>query len=695
MITPKPLLVSLVFVGILLPACIFNRDVTGAAIEPHVQHDPEPRPAARPESTGLIAGEVARANATIQSIVDLPDDQRTIANTLTAVDDVQWDFIQSVRMDGFLAAVSTDAAVRERGRRIQVETSAWFDELYQNVDLYHTIQAFCEGHPDLQGEDARYRDVLLRDFKRNGVDLSAAQRAELLEIENQLQELGIEFRSNIDEDETSVLLTTEECRGVSESALARVPRKGPLYSVPLVGSAVSDFFAYCEVEETRCKLSIAYSKRGGTRNVAVLEDLLRLRSKKAQLLGYPTIADYQTETRMAGSPLRVAEFYADLKPKLRRKAEQDLAEVQAAKREHLGDPEAEFHAWDNSFYRNRLMRTKYAVDNEAVRGYFPIESVTAGIFAVTQDLFGIRFTEISDQAREQGRPMWHPDVHLYQVHDAESGELLGEFYTDLHPRPGKYTHAAQFPLRSRKRLPDGTIAKPLVALVCNFTKPTADQPSLLRHREVETYFHEFGHCLHSILTTAEYAEFAGTAVARDFVEAPSQMLENWIWDAGVLARLSSHHETGESLPEETLKGMLAAKNMGSGLNAESQVFLGMMDMAFHTDADGEVDTTAVRAEVYRDTRIFPAIEGLTSQGSFGHLVGYHASYYGYLWSLVYAQDMFSRFEKEGIMNKDTAREYRQLVLARGGTVEALDLVRDFLGREPNADAFLRELGLEE
>ena len=275
MITPKPLLVSLVFVGLLLPACIFNFDVTGAAIEPHVQHDPEPLSAVRPESGGLIAGEVARANATIQAIVELPDDQRTIANTLTAVDDVQWDFIQSVRMEGFLAAVSTDAAVRERGRRIQVETSAWFDKLYQNVDLYHTVQAFCEGQQDLQGEDARYRDVLLRDFKRKGVDLNAAQRAELLEIENQLQELGIEFRTNIDEDETSVLLTTEECRGVSESALARVPRKGPLYSVPLVGSAVSDFFAYCEVEETRFMLSIAYSKRGGTRIVAVLEDLLR------------------------------------------------------------------------------------------------------------------------------------------------------------------------------------------------------------------------------------------------------------------------------------------------------------------------------------------------------------------------------------------------------------------------------------
>jgi thimet oligopeptidase len=690
----KAPLLLFVLAGAWLTSCATTAH-DGYALAPSPSADPQPQAAAGPESGGLIGTEVARANAAIVAIVDLPDDQRTIANTLTAVDDVQWEFIQSVRMDGFLASVSTDAAVRDRGRRIQVETSAWFDQLYQNVDLYRTIDAFCASHPDLQGEDARYRDVLLRDFRRRGVDLGEEQRAELLEIENQLQELGIEFRSNIDEDETTVLLTAEECRGVPERALGRVQRKGPLYSVSLVGSAVSDFFAYCEVEETRCKLSLAYSKRAGSRNVEVLEELLRLRSRKARMLGYPTIAHYRTQTRMARTPERVAQFYADLKPKLRRKAERDLAELQAAKREHTGDPEAEFHAWDNSFYRNRLMLSKYAVDNEAVREYFPIERVTEGIFAVTQDLFGIRFTEISAEAREQGRPMWHAEVRLYQVHDAASGELLGEFYTDLHPRPGKYTHAAQFPLRSRKLLPDGSVAKPLVALVCNFTKPTAEEPALLRHREVETYFHEFGHCLHSILTTADYAEFAGSAVARDFVEAPSQMLENWIWDAGVLARLSRHHETGESLPEETLRGMLAAKNMGSGLSAEAQVFLGMMDMAFHTDVDGEVDTTAVRAQVYRDTRIFPAIEGLTSQGSFGHLVGYHASYYGYLWSLVYAQDMFSRFEKEGIMNKDTAGEYRRLVLARGGTVEALELVRDFLGREPNADAFLRELGLEE
>ncbi len=199
--------------------------------------------------------------------------------------------------------------------------------------------------------------------------------------------------------------------------------------------------------------------------------------------------------------------------------------------------------------------------------------------------------------------MWHEDVKLFEVWDTETEELLGEFYTDLHPRPGKYTHAAQFPLVLRKRWSDGKLTRPLVALVTNFTKPTAEQPSLLSHGEVETYFHEFGHCLHTILSQGDLAEFSGTAVARDFVEAPSQMLENWVWDADVLARFAEHYETGERLSEEILAGMIAAKNLGSGLSTEGQVFLGMLDMTYHTDEDGELDTTAVRREVYEETNV--------------------------------------------------------------------------------------------
>jgi oligopeptidase A len=648
------------------------------------QQDPSP-----------IAEQLAEADRAVRAIIERPLEQRTFTNTVRAVDDVQASCFTSARMTGFLGQVSPDPAVREVGQRASLDLSNWFSDLYKNVELYEALARFEPQLEEFQGEDRRYLEVLLRDYRREGMGLDDDARARLTEIDRELTELGQEFRTNIDEDETIVFLSEDECRGVPARFLETLPRSAGLYQVPLKGAAPGYFFGYCEVGLTRCKLSTAYGLRGGSRNVVVLERLLVLRAEKASLLGFPTLAHYVTQTRMAGSPERVWQFYADLRPKLRRKALADLELYTAAKREHTGDPQAKFEAWDTSFYRNWLMRERYAVDTAKVREYFPLENVTEGMFGVYQDLFGIRFTETTDQAGENGSPpLWQADVRLFEVHDVAGGELLGEFFIDLHPRPGKFSHAAQFPLRPRKRWADGSLSLPRVALVCNFTKPTESEPALLSHREVQTFFHEFGHCLHSILTRSEYYEFSGTSVARDFVEAPSQMLENWVWNADVLGRFAKHYASGEPLPRAILEGMVAAKNLGSGLNAEGQVFLGTLDMTYHTDPDGVVDTSAVRRQVYADTRLFPAVENLHGQTSFGHLVGYEAGYYGYLWSLVYAQDMFSRFEQAGIMNAGVGAEYRRKVLARGGSVPALDLVRDFLGREPNSEAFLRALGLE-
>lgn len=642
-----------------------------------------------------IAAQIAAANAALDAIAAIPDGERTYENTVLAIDDAQARFYVDAELPGFMAQVSTDAEERERGRRAAADLENWFTELYQREALYRAVKAFAETGPALEGDAQRYLDVLLRDFRRAGMELAPEQRARLLELDLELNELGIEFRRNIDEDETVVPLTLAECAGVPSSTLDALPRASGLVLVKPLGPDANQFLGYCEVPSTREKIAVAASLRAGTRNVRVLEKLLRLRSEKAHLLGYENLAEYVTEVRMAKDAATVMAFYGDLRPKLRRKALADFAEFEAAKREHTGDPEAKLETWDLAFYSNWLKREKYAVDTQKLREYMPIEQVTEGIFGVTQDLFGLRFVDITDRARAAGRPLWHADVKLYEVHDRATGELLGEFYTDLYPRPNKYSHAAQFTLEMRKRWPDGSMTKPLVALVCNFSQPTADAPALLTHKEVETFFHEFGHCLHSILTECDMYEFSGTSVARDFVEAPSQMLENWLWDPTVLRRFARHHETGEPLSDEMLAGLIAAKNLGSGLNAETQVFYGMTDFAYHTDADGELDTTAVRNAVLADTRLFAPIENVHGQASFGHFVGYEAGYYGYLWSLVYAADMFSRFEDAGPMDPETAREYRSKVLARGGSADALELVRDFLGREPNADAFLRELGLDE
>jgi len=646
------------------------------------------------DSPSPIQGALDRADARLQQLLEIPDAERTFDNTVRALDDLQASFFMDGRMKSFLAQVSTDPDERAAGRQASADFGNWFDKLYQNEDVFHALTVVGEGGGEFGAEGTRYLERLLRDYRRSGMGLSEDKRERLSAIEEQLNELSIEFSQNISDDESVVLLEPEECAGVPQDFLDTLPMQAGLYVVELKGATAGIFFSRCEVESTRKKISIGFSRRAGMKNVAVLENMIKLRAEKAQLLGYPTTAAFETEIKMSKSPDAVLAFYDDLRPKLRKKALVDFEEYQNAKRAHTGDPDAKLYPWDFSFYGDLLKREKYAVDSEKVREYFPVEQVIDGVFDVTQELFGLRFVDVTAEAGERGRLLWHEDVRLYEVFDVETGEVLGEFYTDLHPRPGKYSHAAQFPLVGRKQWADGTVTKPLVALVCNFTKPTADKPALLTHDEVETFFHEFGHCLHSILTEANYFEFSGTAVARDFVEAPSQMLENWIWNADVLSRFAKHYETGEPLPREMLDGMIAARNLGSGMGAEGQVFLGMLDFTYYTDPDGELDTTAVRQEVYGQTRLFEPTPGLFGQASFGHLDGYRAGYYGYLWSLVYAQDMFSRFEQAGIMNKDVAREYREKVLAKGGTRDAIDLVRDFLGREPNADAFLRHLGLE-
>lgn len=658
-------------------------------------------PGSEPEVTATEAA-LARANTTIDTIVAVPANERTFANTAGVVDEAMAQLMMDARFIGFMSNVHPDLAVREEGEASRIAISNWFTDLFLREDLYLALDAFATSLeftpyatdvPEWTLEEERLLSELLRDFRRSGMSLSAEQRQELKAIENQLTEVGQEFSKNIRDDETTLALTEDELAGCPDDWREELERSDDLYLLPVKPSIMRPIFRNCTVPETRHKVSLAYARRAGTKNIAVLEKLIKLRAEKAALLGYPSTAHYETEVRMVGTPERALAFYAEIVPKLKAKAEKDFAEYTQAKREHLGDPTAELDPWDMGFYGNWLRKNNYGLDPELVQQYFPMETVVEGLFGVTQELFGIEFREVASREARDGREFWHEDVKLYEVWDNASGVMLGEFYTDLHPRPNKYGHAAQFPLVLRKRWPDGSLSTPVVALVCNFTKPTADKPALLTHGEVETFFHEFGHCLHSILTEAEYANFSGTNVTRDFVEAPSQMLENWIWDRDVLARFARHYETGEPLPDELLDAMLGAKNLGSGLNAEYQVFLGLMDMRFHSDPTGDVDTQAIMEATHAEAQTARFMEGSRMQAGFGHLQGYQAGYYGYLWSLVYAQDMFGRFEELGILDPAAGAYYRAKILARGGGMDPYEMVVDYLEREPSSDAFLEHLGL--
>jgi len=650
-------------------------------------------PSTPEELTARVEQAFTNADVEITEIIAVPDNQRTFENTIGALDDMMARLDDASNMAVFMSYVHPDAAIREAAQGGEQLWSDWSIDFATNLDLYNSVKAYADTNPQLTDEQARMVKHTMRDYRRSGMSLSPEDRVTLTDIQKEIGTLSIEFDANIRNDETVIPLTLEELEGVPQRVIDSLVEVNGVYLATLDYPTFSPIMDYCSVPATRQKVRWLYSRRAGRKNVDILEKIIKLRDEASDLLGYATTADFETEIRMAKNSATVAEFYEMLQPVVRKKAEKDWVELVAAKCEDLGDPEAEFNPWDFSYYYEKIKNKKYAVDSQKVQEYLPLENVINGLFEITQNLYGIEYREVTEQADKRGTPLWHEDVRLFEVWDTNTGKQLGEFYIDLHPRDNKYSHAAQWGLVQHKIWSDGTERLPVAALVCNFTKPTADKPSLMTHDETETFFHEFGHCLHTILSETELASFAGTSVERDFVEAPSQMFEEWVWAPETLKLFARHYETGEPMPDELIEGMIAAKNLQSGMKTEGQIFLGKIDQAYHTDEDGECDTTQVAYDIYDDTRMYNHTPGTWFQGSFGHLTGYQAGYYGYMWSLVYAQDMFQRFKELGMLNPEAGAYYREKILSKGGTQDSLDLIRDYLGREPSMDAFLESLGL--
>ncbi len=639
-----------------------------------------------------IDAAIRKADSGIARILALTPGERNFDNVLGFLDRLTAEFDSETSMGIFQQYVNPDSKIRDQSRQAEETVTNWYIEVGKREDLYSAINAYADTKPNLAGEQKRMLDQTIRDYKRSGMSLPKETRDRLKALDMAISKIGIEFETNIAEDKTKVPLNMAELKGVPQEVVDRLPKIGNTVLAGLDGPTYGAIMDYCSIEETRRKMQWLYRRRA-PKNVEVLEQMLKLRDEKSLLLGYKNTVDYEVDVRMAKNSETVKKFYEQLLPSVKKKAEIDFAELQSAKRQFTKDKKAVLNPWDYAFFKNYLLAKKYAVDTQKVSEYFPMERVLEGLFTITGKLFSITYSDMTSQAGQLGFTIWHDDVKLYQIKDTASGKILGHMFTDLYPRENKYNHAACWGLTARRANEDGTVQLPVAALVCNFTKPTPTKPSLMPHDEVETFFHEFGHGLHNILSQAKYARFAGTSVARDFVEAPSQMLENWVWSAEALALFAKHYKTNEPIPAALVKGMKAAQSLGSGIETEGQMWLGMMDQAFHTAPKGEIDTTKACWDVYEQVMPYKRLPSAFSQASFGHLNGYQGAYYGYLWSLVYAQDMFGRFEEKGVLSEEAGRYYRDKVLGRGGTMDELDMLRDYLGREPNMAAFMRRLGL--
>ncbi|MBI5077837.1 MAG: Zn-dependent oligopeptidase [Candidatus Yonathbacteria bacterium] len=538
---------------------------------------------------------------------------------------------------------------------------------------------------DIAPEDKKlFRDIFLI-YKRMGFDLAPKKQKRVKEIMERLSKLSNEFRHNINNYEDHITIAETETAGLPERYTAglKCDKKGNF----IVTLAYPDYVPFMELaqnETKRKELNNKYMQKGGKKNMVVLGEMLLLRAEHARLLGYKTHADYKTELRMAKSGKTALGFEMSLLKKVERGGKHDLDELRDLKRTVTQNPGAELYSHDIAYYGHELQKERFKFDSEEVRAYFPLERVLDGTFKIYSTLFGVKFEKLKNF------PLWHPDAALYVVKN-QKGKIISYFALDLYPREGKYGHAAAFGIIGGRQTSPTSYVAPFAAMVTNFTKPSEKNLSLLSHREVETFFHEFGHIMHCILTTARYGSQSGYHTAWDFVEAPSQMLEHWAWDKKSLVILSAHHETGKPIPPAFLKNLIASENHLLRYATLRQLVLGIFDLTLHSGGHSLEPAKLYRDLMKKHTGINVPKDAIFPAG-FGHLDGYDAGYYGYLWSKVYAADMFTRFAKEGILNKNTGADYKKWILEKGGSMEEIDLVKGFLGRTPNNKAFLKEIG---
>jgi thimet oligopeptidase len=619
----------------------------------------------------------------------------TFKSTIVALDDLTYQIGNVGSQITIIKESSPDAKMRDAAENAVKALQDWQVGIDYREDVYKALKAFADTHPKLSGEDKKLFDETMRDYRRAGLALPPDKRKEVEQLRKDLAKLGTDFDTNIVNAKTPLVFTKAELDGVPESFLESPGVKTGDDSYTVMSNVT---FHYVTVEEnakneaTRKKLFVARNSLAKDTNVSVLNQMLDLRNKIALRLGYKSWDDYQTEIKMAKSGAGAKSYIDNLVTGIQPKFAAEIAEFQKMKAADTHDPNAKIYRWDWRYYANQLKKQKYAVDTEALRNFFPFQKVVDGMFNIYQSIFGLKFDKIAAPYK------WVDDLQLYVVSDAATGEPLGLFYLDMFPREGKFNHFAEFTTIGGKLLPDGKYQRPVATLLCNFPPPSADKPSLMTHQDVETLFHEFGHCLHEITTRAKYGRFSGTRVPGDFVEAPSQMLQNWVWDKKVLDTFAAdYRDPSKKIPAETIAKMNDAKKATAGTFYRRQFAFADLDLALH-DVHGEgapYDCVGISNPILE--KVFLPIDPSTTFVTyFGHLNGYDAGYYGYAWADAIAADMATVFEKapNGYLDKQAGMKLRIEIYEQGDSRDVNVSIEKFLGRKQSVQPFLQKIGVK-
>jgi thimet oligopeptidase len=644
------------------------------------------------EIAATLTNTIVAGNAALDRIGGLAPAEVNFANTVRALDDLGFQLMRAGNRLDLLKETSTHAAVRDAATEAIKQLREWSVGLEYREDVYRAVKAYAGTKPLLAGEDAKLLSETLRDYRRAGLHLPKAERDEVERRRKELTALCTDFESNINKAERPLKFTKAELEGVPDDFLKQTKTGGDEYTV--MANITWQYMMVMENarrEDVRRKLETERGNLARAANLPLLEKILPLRDDIAKRLGYKNWADYETEVKMVKNGDTAIKFLEDLKTGLQPKFAAEQEEFRRLKAGDTGDPNAQIYIWDWRYYNNQFKKQCYDVDAEQLRVYFPYQRVLDGMFAIYQRIFGLKFEPVEPPYK------WIGDLQLYAVSDARTGEPLGLFYLDMFPREGKYHHFAEFGLIDGKLLPDGKYQRPVCALICNFPAPTPDHPSLMSHSDVETLFHEFGHAMHTILTRAKYARFSGTSVPGDFVEAPSQMLENWVWDKKVLDSFAAdYRDPSKKIPADILAKLKEAKLATEGTRYRRQLAFGLMDLALHTQIhDTNAAATLPLSNQELSDVFLPVPPDTATVAYFGHIIGYSAGYYGYAWADAISADMATVFEKspDGYFDPGAGMRLRKEIYEVGDSRDVNVSIEKFLGRPRSIEPFLKKIGI--
>ncbi len=613
-----------------------------------------------------------RAEKKRQEVLGVKETPHTLENTLYPINDLLIEATSLLSMTDLTANVHPDESVRDASELCQQEVMKFVSAFELDRGIYDALAAVDVSNLDpIAG---RFVRLLIRDYKLAGVDKDDATRAKLASLKDEMVKTGQDFDRAIRDDRRFIFIRADETEGLPEELLKPRLQEDGTYKFTTDGPDFTPVAEYAASESVRERMFKAYLQRAYPANDANLKRLLTLRREYANMLGYPDWAAYNAVDMMANSEQIVADFIDKVADIARPRMKSDIADM--LKRKRKDDKKADaIHEWDRFYYANQIKTERFGVNPKVLREYFEYNRVIEGILKVNEELFGVTF-EKAEKA-----PVWHADVEAYNV--MENGAIVGRFYLDMHPREGKYGHAAEFgmlPGIENRQIPSAS-------LVCNFPKPTKDTPALLEHDQVVTIFHEFGHLMHQILAGRHlWVTLTGISCEGDFIEAPSQLLEHWGWDFEILSRFAVHYRTGEVIPKDLVAKMNAADEFARGAHVMRQMYYAGLSLAYHTADPKGIDLLGVVKEMQKKYSPYPFEKDTYVYASFGHLEGYSSAYYTYMWSLSLSEDLFLRFEKEGLMNPKVDREYRTSIIDPGGTEDAADMVRHFLGRDSSFSA---------